>query len=233
MQIGCGPKDLETFRDCDECPEMVRIPAGSFLMGASPFTNSAEDKEKPQHLVQVQTFAIGKFKVTQEQWYAMMGDNPSLNKGRTLPVENITWNDAQLFVTKISQKTGKKYRLLSEAEWEYAARAGTTTEYFWGDDIKQAKEFAWGSGDSENPTHPVGLKKHNKFDLYDTAGHVWEWTQDCANENYIGAPIDGRAWTDGDCSDRVMRGGYFRPTTRAFYSGHYGEVGLRVARDLP
>jgi formylglycine-generating enzyme required for sulfatase activity len=231
MQIGCGPKDLETFRDCDECPEMVRIPAGSFLMGASPFSNLAQDKEKPQHSVQIKAFAIGKFKVTQEQWYAMMGDNPSVNKGRTLPVESITWDDAQLFVNKLNQKTGKKYRLPSEAEWEYAARAGTTTEYFWGDDEKQFKDYAWLSGDMDH-IHPVVLKKHNKFDLYGTVGDVWEWTEDCKNENYVGAPIDGSAWRSGDCSWRVLRGGQIRPATRAFFMGTFDSIGLRVARDL-
>ena len=130
------------FKDCDDCPEMVVIPAGSFLMGSpidpeqDPFSNGkpvkvGEDNEKPQHRVNIQVFAIGKYEVTQEKWYAVMGNNPSSKKGRTLPVESVSWNDAQLFVQKLSQKTGFNYRLPSEAEWEYAARAGSTTSFFW------------------------------------------------------------------------------------------------------
>lgn len=137
---------------------MINIPAGSFLMGSDPFTNIANHFEKPQHLVQIQAFAMGKYEVTQEQWHVVMGDNPSLNKGRKLPVENISWNEAVLFVQKLSQKTGKNYRLPTEAEWEYAARAGTTATYFWGDDKKQTKDYAWHDSISENKSQPVGLK---------------------------------------------------------------------------
>ena len=126
------------FKDCAECPEMVVIPAGSFMMGSPPdlkpdpsskekFDPFPVDNQKPQHRVDIQSFAIGKYEVTQEQWYAVMGNNPSSNKGRTLPVENVSWDDAKLFVQKLSQKTGKNYRLPSEAEWEYAARASDTS----------------------------------------------------------------------------------------------------------
>ena len=207
------------FKDCDECPEMVVIPAGSFMMGSppdpeqDPFSNAkpvkvGEDNEKPQHRVNIQSFAIGKYEVTQEQWYAVMGNNPSSNKRRTLPVESISWNDAQLFVQKLSQKTGKKYRLPSEAEWEYAARGGSATKYPWGNSDAELHVYAWFNAIA-NATNPVGLKTPNQFGLYDMIGNVWEWTQDCLNKNYKGAPTDGSAWMGGECSHRILRSGSF------------------------
>jgi len=239
-QTACAPQLQAAFKDCEECPEMINIPAGTFLMGSDPFTNVANEFEKPQHRVQIQAFAMGKYEVTQEQWYAVMGYNPSVNKGRKLPVENISWDEAGLFAQKISQKTGKNYRLPTEAEWEYAARAGTTTTYFWGEDKKQTKEYAWYDSISENKSQIVGLKKPNQFGLYDMFGNVWEWTQDCWNENYNGAPNDGSAWIAGNCSTkRVMRGGEWgshpdglRSAFR-FYSsanGGFQYLGIRVVR---
>jgi formylglycine-generating enzyme required for sulfatase activity len=234
-----APKGVLAFKDCDECPEMVSIPAGTFLMGADLFTNLATDTEKPQHHVNIQSFFIGKFEITQEQWFALMGSNPSKNKGRKLPVDTVSWDEVQLFLLKLSQKTGKKYRLPSEAEWEYAARANTTTEYFWGDNPQLASDYAWHSGNSERQTQPVGLLKPNLFGLYDTMGNVWEWTDDCWNLNYIGAPTDGSAWLKSDCYSRVSRGGsrevgfrYLRSTLRYFRSAieRDGVIGFRVAR---
>jgi formylglycine-generating enzyme required for sulfatase activity len=222
------------LKDCPECPDMVEIPAGNFMMGSPP-EKVVEENEKPQHLVNIKSFSIGKYEVTQEEWFAVMGNNPSSNKGRTLPVENISWDDAQLFVQKLSQKTGKKYRLPFEAEWEYAVRAGTTTQYFWGDNIKESNNYV---GNSSKQTHPVGLNKPNQFGLYDMVGNVWEWTQDCWNQNYSGAPTDGSAWTSGDCSLRVLRGGswgYFPLNLHTSYRSRYYAVGrinligLRVA----
>jgi TonB family protein len=215
------------FKDCDDCPEMVVIPAGSFLMGSppdpeqDPFSDAKPVKiglgdEKPQHRVDIQTFAIGKYEVTQEQWYAVMGNNPSEKDGSTLPVGNVSWDDAQLFVQKLSQKTGKKYRLPSEAEWEYAARAGSTTTYPWGNSNTELHVYT-----GLRVIRSVGLKKPNQFGLYDMLGNVWEWTQDCWNKNYIGAPTDGSAWTGGDCSQRVLRGG----------SSHYLQMVRSSARD--
>jgi formylglycine-generating enzyme required for sulfatase activity len=243
MQMGCESKDLAVFKDCDECPEMVSIPAGSFLMGADPFTNLAYEREKPQHSVNIKAFAIGKFEITQEQWYSVMGYNNSSNKGRKLPVENISWDEAQLFVLKLSQKTGKKYRLLSEAEWEYAARSKTVTQYFWGDDVKQANDYAWHSEISNDQAQPVGLKKPNQYGLHDMLGNVWEWTHDCWNENYKGAPVDGSSWAAEVCpsteNSRVMRGGNWemaaidlRTSTRQHNPAKkgYPYVGFRVAR---
>jgi len=244
-------KPLAVFKDCDECPEMVVIPAGSFLMGSppdpeqDPFSNAkpvkiGEDNEKPQHRVTIQSFAIGKYEVTQEQWHAVMGDNPSKNKGRTLPVENVSWGDAQSFVQKLSRKTGKKYRLPSEAEWEYSVRGGSTTTYPWGNSDAELHVYAWFNAIA-NATNHVGLKKPNQFGLYDMLGNVWEWTSDCWNENYDGVPIDGSAWVRGKCINRVVRGGSWgidpsslrsslRLDAYGVFSSQYN--GFRVARDL-
>ena len=239
------------FNDCDECPEMVVIPAGSFLMGSppdpeqDPFSNAkpvkiGEDNEKPQHRVNIQSFAIGKYEVTQEQWHAVMGDNPSKNKGRTLPVENVSWGDAQSFVQKLSRKTGKKYRLPSEAEWEYSVRGGSTTTYPWGNSDAELHVYAWFNAIA-NATNHVGLKKPNQFGLYDMLGNVWEWTQDCWNANYNGSPTDGSAWVNGNCSLRVLRGGSWlylpldlrsASRNRSAIAGRLSSNGFRVAKDL-
>jgi formylglycine-generating enzyme required for sulfatase activity len=239
------------FKDCYDCPEMVVIPAGSFLMGSPPDRKQdplssekpvkvSEDYEKPQHRVDIQSFAIGKYEVTQEQWFAVMGYSRSSNKGLTLPVENVSWNDAQLFVQKLSEKTGKKYSLPSEAEWEYAARGGSTTSYPWGSSDAELHVNAWFSAIAAT-TNPVGLKKPNQFGLYDMIGNVWEWTQDCWNPSYSGAPTDGSVWLRGDCSSRVVRGGswnfnsqYLRTARRSgfYFTVRSSSGGFRVARTL-
>jgi formylglycine-generating enzyme required for sulfatase activity len=237
-----APQPGTVFKDCDECPEMVTIPAGNFLMGSKgdPFSSDPpNEREQPQHSVSIRSFAIGKFEVTQEQWYSVMGTMPSNFKGRTLPVERVSWPDAQAFVQKLSAKTGKAYRLPTEAEWEYAARAGSQTNYFFGDDPAQLGRYAWFTSNSKNSTQPVGEKLPNAFGLYDMLGNVWEWTEDCGNDNYNSAPTDGSAWTRGDCSRRVLRGGSWnfspqdlRAAIRGWDSatvrGNYS--GFRVAR---
>ena len=230
------------FKDCDDCPEMVAVPAGSFLMGskADPFASSPPSAdEMPQHAVSIKAFSLGKFEVTQEQWFALMGNLPSKFKGRTLPVEQVSWDDAQAFVKKLSEKTGKQYRLASEAEWEYAARAGSQTAYAFGDDARELGRYAWFSENAGQTTHSVGEKQPNAFGLYDMSGNVWEWTEDCWNANYNSAPTDGRAWTTGDCSLRVLRGGSWgsvpqnlRAALRYGFTSAYrlGDFGFRVAR---
>ena len=236
------------FSDCSVCPEMVTLKTGSFFMGSSdldePISLANPDllaDEKPHHLVNIQSFALGKFEVTQTEWNSLMGTDPSLKKGSTHPVENISWNDAQLYVKKLSQKTGKKYRLPSEAEWEYAARAGSTAKYPWGDAVNQIDEYAW-SKNNATSTKAVGLKTSNQFGLHDMIGNIAEWTEDCWQSTYQNAPSDGSAWLSGNCSLRVLRGGAWgddpqnlRVTVRdgthpTYY--RFSSSGFRVARDL-
>ena len=170
-----------------------------------------------------QDFYLGKYPVTQQQWEAVMGNNPSNFKGGSLPVETVSWDDAQIFIQKLNQLSGKKlYRLPTEAEWEYACRAGTTSEYYFGDDASQLGEYAWFGGNSGQTTHPVGQKKPNEWGLYDMAGNVWEWTD---------------SWYDSSRSYRVIRGGSWFPSAvfcrsarRSYYSpdDRNDDVGFRL-----
>jgi len=233
------------IKDCPECPEMVVLPSGSFMMGSppNPFSNLELKSiglpdEKPQHLVSIQSFAIGKYEVTQEQWYAVMGNSPSENKGRNLPVEQVSWDDVRQFISKLNLKTGQKYRLPSEAEWEYAARAGSETAYPFGDSDSELQTYAWFSAIADK-TNMVGSKRPNQFGLFDMLGNVWEWTEDCWHDNYLGAPLDGKAW-DAVCnaSGRLLRGGswfneppYFRVAFRIRFPAHTRDrtIGFRLA----
>ena len=191
--------------------EMIKIPAGSFLMGSAGwFNNSHED---PQHQVNLQEFYLGKYPVTQEQYQAIMGTNPSEFKDNPKnPVENAQWYLAYTFCQKLSEKTGKKYRLPSEAEWEYACRAGTQTRYYFGDNEKQLGEYAWFDKNSNSKTHPVGQKKPNNWGLYDMSGNVWEWCKDPYRDSYVNKPENiknngNTAWSSSNISPRVLRGG--------------------------
>ena len=192
--------------------EMIYIPAGTFLMGSPDNDSQAYKDEKPQHQVTItQPFYIGKYPITQEQYEAIMGNNPSYFKnGGKYPVEYVSWNDAQEFCQKLSKLTGKTYRLPTEAEWEYAARAGNQSSYYYGDDENQLGDYAWYEENSNNQTYPVGQKKPNKWGLYDMLGNVWEWCEDDRHDNYNGAPTDGKVWIDNNCSQseyRIRRGG--------------------------
>ncbi|MBK7000374.1 MAG: SUMF1/EgtB/PvdO family nonheme iron enzyme [Rhodoferax sp.] len=201
------PTAEQTIKDCDVCPEMVVIPGGSFQMGS----NDGDSDEKPVHTVNVRSFAMGKYEVTQGQWKTVMGSNPSrfTDCGDDCPVEKVNWDDVQEYIKKLNARSGKQYRLPSEAEWEYAARAGTTTTYFWGNDIGKNNANCDGCGSrwDNKTTAPVGSFKANGFGLYDMSGNVWEWVQDCGNNSYSGAPSDGSAWMSGNCGQRVLRGG--------------------------
>ena len=199
--------------------EMVAIPGGDFMMGSPPGEKNRYLSESPQRPVAVPGFFMGKYEVTQAQYQAIMGTNPSSFKGDNLPVETVSWNEAVEFCKKLSQKTGREYRLPSEAEWEYACRAGTTTPFYFGDTITGdlANYNATSIYASEPPrqyrqqTTSVGSFRPNAFGLYDMHGNVWEWCQDTWHDNYNGAPTDGSAWVSNNDnryqSTAVLRGG--------------------------
>lgn len=245
------PKD--TFRECADCPEMVVVPAGSFTMGSSASEQGRyHDNEGPQHAVTIrQQFAVGKFHVTRDQFAAFVNDSghvvgtchgghswrdPGFTQEGSHPVVCVSREDATAYAAWLSQKTGRAYRLPSEAEFEYAARAGTTTPYWWGSAITHEQANYDGSG-----TVPVGSFKPNPFGLYDVHGNAWEWMADCGHANYNGAPADGSAWTTGDCSAHVCRGGSWanipellRAATRGNGTTVWpweGIDGFRLARD--
>ena len=194
---------------------MVRVDGGSFTMGCQWVRDgNCFDDEEPAHRVQVRGFEIGKYEVTQELWEAVMGDNPSRFRGcDRCPVEQVGWDDVQAFLGRLNNLTGERYRLPSEAEWEYAARGGRQSRgyrYAGGND---AGSVGWYRDNSGRRTHAVGGKRANELGLHDMSGNVWEWAQDCWNDSYGDAPKDGRAWERGGCNLRVVRGGswYFRP----------------------
>jgi formylglycine-generating enzyme required for sulfatase activity len=215
--------------------EFVLIPTGSFMMGSDLY---ADSNETPQHRVTIsQSFYLGKYEVTQAQWEAVMGNNPSEFKGQSNPVENVSWNDAQTFIERLNRKEGtKKYRLPTEAEWEYAARAGTTTLFSFGDDVDSLGQYAWYA---TIMSLPVGGKLPNPWGLYDMHGNVWEWVQDWYDESYYAkSPAsDPRGPAVG--SNRVLRGGGFasdsaeplRSAKRGSYSPEIRSVvsGFRIA----
>ncbi|MEH2079441.1 MAG: formylglycine-generating enzyme family protein, partial [Nostoc sp.] len=199
--------------------EMVQIPGGTFMMG-SPEGEAERDKdESPQHQVKVPGLFMGKYEITQAQYQAIMNKNPSNFKGEKRavePVKQVSWDDAVEFCKKLSQKTGKTYRLPSEAEWEYACRAGTKTPFYFGETIttdlvNYNGDYPYGSapkGEFRQQTTNVGKFPPNSFGLYDMHGNVWEWCQDVYNDNYQGAPKDGSAWLTGkDDNTRLLRGG--------------------------
>jgi formylglycine-generating enzyme required for sulfatase activity len=243
-----SPAPLNQAPKCDYCPEMVAIPGGQFQMGS----NTGDSDEKPVRTVTVRAFMMGKYEVTQAQWKAVMESNPSSFKacGDNCPVENVSWNDAQAYIAKLNAKTGSKYRLPSEAEWEYAARAGSTGKWSFGDDENEIGKYAWYGfspeygGNSEKKTHLVGEKLKNPFGLYDMHGNVWEWAEDCYHDGYNNAPVDGSAWVK-DCQKdirRVLRGGswddypsFLRSAIRVRFAPEIrGYVtGLRVAWTPP
>ena len=246
------------FRDCDDCPELVVVPAGSFEMGSPESEAKRYDDEGPQHRVTIsQPFAVGQYEVTFAQWDACVsgggcGDYRPDDEGwgrRNRPVINVSWKDAKAYVRWLSEKTGKAYRLPSESEWEYAARAGTRTPFHTGRTIstEQANydgNYTYGSGRKgqyRERTVAVGSFGANGFGLHDVHGNVWEWVEDCWNDSYRGAPADGSARESGNCSRRVLRGGSWSYGPRdlrsalriRFVAGlRYYDAGFRVARTL-
>ena len=221
-------------KDCDFCPLMVVIPAGSFTMGSPNSEAGRDSDEGPLRQVDiVRSFSLGKFEITfgefkqfvQSTGYSMTGgcffyngkefvkdagkswNNPGFYQTNNDPVTCVSWDDATAYAKWLSKVAQKPYRLPSEAEWEYAARAQSKTAYSFGNSPSELSGYAWFSSNSEGKTHAVGMKQANKFGLHDMHGNVLEWTQDCWNENYNGAPSDGSVWSAGDCSRRVLRGG--------------------------
>jgi formylglycine-generating enzyme required for sulfatase activity len=242
----------QVFRDCDECPEMVVIPAGSFLMGSPVSEKNRTDDEGPQHQVTIgKPFAMARFEVTFEEYEVFAKDTTNATAkipmaegyGRH-PVSNVSWADAVAYTKWLSKRTGKNYRLPSEAEWEYAARAGASSAYWWGNDIGRNRANCVGCDSQweKKQTAPVGSFAANAFGLYDIHGNIQEWTQDCEHDSYEGAPSNGEAWVvDGDCDSRKLRGGSWinrpptlRASSRQSYQASFRnvDVGLRVAQDL-
>ncbi len=239
-----------SFKDCPNCPEMVIAPAGNFTMG-SPQDEPEHQSDETQHTVKIaRPFAVGRFAVTFAEWDACADDggcggakpgDQGWGRGDR-PVINVNWNEAKDYIDWLSKKTGKEYRLLSEAEREYVTRAGTTTPFWWGRSITPALANYDGSlGGYRAKTLPVKSFKPNPWGLYQVHGNVWEWTEDCWHGSYNGAPADGSAWTTGECTFRVLRGGswdslpqYLRAACRNYFlpGDRSGIVGFRVARTL-
>jgi formylglycine-generating enzyme required for sulfatase activity len=203
--------------------EMVYIPGGTFTMGSPESEENRSRDEGPQHQVEISPFYLGKYPVTQAQYEAIMGNNPSNLQGKNRPVESVTWHNAVKFCQKLSQKTGKTYSLPSEAEWEYACRAGTTTPFHFGEILTPGLanydgNYVYASGPRgvyREQTTEVGSFPPNAFGLYDMHGNVWEWCQDVWHDNYNGAPTDGSAWESGGYSSlRVQRGGSWNSSPR-------------------
>jgi formylglycine-generating enzyme required for sulfatase activity len=190
----------------DEAIELVRLPSGQFTMGST----RGLPLEVPVHPVVIERpLFLGRFPITQGQWTAVMGTNPSLFRGEDRrPVDSVSWDDAQGFCGRLSDLTGREVRLPTEAEWEYACRAGSTSEYFFGDDEQGLGEYAWYELNSDEQTHPVGLRLPNPWGLSDLLGNVWEWCEDIWHADYTGAPSSGTAWMEGESAQprRVLRG---------------------------
>lgn len=245
----------DRLRDGSLGPEMVTIPAGRFKMGA--VLGGGDSDEKPVHLVTIaRPFAMGKYEVTFEEYDRFCqatGRNlpkdgrryfpfSSWGRGRR-PVMNVTWDDAVAYTRWLSEQTGRKYRLPSESEWEYAAGAGSVERFWWGYSLgeNRANCKECGSKWDNKKTAPVGSFNANPFGLFDTAGNVWEWCQDTWHESYEGAPADGSAWVGGEDERRVQRGGSFGSKPRYIRSsargrghpaGRYVYLGFRLVRDL-
>ena len=247
-------KPHESFREClVDCPAMVVVSAGEFTMGSPSNEKGRYDNEGPQHKVTIaRPFAVSKYAVTFDAWDACVKVGGCPKEGRASdagwgrgrrPVIYVSWDDAKAYVAWLSKMSGKPYRLLTEAEWEYAARAGTTTAYYWGDEIGKNNANCNGCGSQWDGRHtaPVGSFAPNAFGLYDMAGNVWQWVEDCYHESYNGAPADGSAWQAGDCKSSVVRGGSWDEDPQLLRSAGRNrgssslrddDLGFRVGRTL-
>ncbi len=226
------------IKDCTECPDMVLLPSGSLPMKLDKVPDA-----KATVTVNIRSFAIGKTEVTQRQWKAIMGNNPSrfVACGLDCPVENVSWKDIAQFIRKLNQKTGQNYRLPSEAEWEYAARGGGASDALFADNAAALEDQAWYIANSRKAPRPVAGKKPNAFGLHDLYGNVWEWVEDCFHASYAGLPLDGSAWTTACTSpQRVLRGGSWSDEASSLRNrGRYAPeirnliTGFRLARTAP
>lgn len=277
-----GLRTGDVFRDCSQCPEMVVVPVGEFIMGSPDTEPGRSSAESPRHSVRIgRRLAIGKVSVTVKEYEAFIAStggvsdgggcsvwtayghrfekdrsfkSPSFAQGPNHPAVCVSWQAATTYTNWLTTQSRKTYRLLSEAEWEYAARAGSTTRYYFGDDEAQlckygngadrTSAFLWGNHLCSDgvgvQTAEVGRYSPNTFGLYDMIGNAWSWAQDCWNNSYVGAPADGSPWISGDCNRRVIRGGSWdngpkdmRSTTRGAHSLQAKDnIGFRVAREL-
>ena len=251
-RVAAAPPEI---RDCPECPPMVAIPAGRFMMGSPAGEEGRQDNEGPQIRVQVAAFAVARHETTFAEWDACAADGgcsrrpPDEGWGRgDRPVINVSWNDAQAYAAWLSRKTGKAYRLLSEAEWEYGARAGAGTQYSWGS-IASHEYANYGQDDCCGGfaagrdqwiyTAPVEAFPANAFGLYGMFGNVWEWVEDCWEESHSGRPADHTARKTGNCRLKVMRGGSWASLPVKIRAAHRelttpddrdSIIGFRVAR---
>jgi formylglycine-generating enzyme required for sulfatase activity len=257
QERGLMPKD--TFRDCADCPEMVVVPAGSFTMGSLANEKDRRSDEGPQHTVTIgRPFAVGKLHVTVDQYKVFVRETryeksrscdwrrPGFAQEGSHPVVCVSWDDAMAYATWLARKTGKPYRLLTEAEFEYAARGQTSPDtyprFWFGNDQQDRCRYANGTGscDGYEYTSPAGHYPPNAFGLYDMAGNAWQWTADCYHDSYNGAPADGSMWTSGSCNrGRVARGGSWnltpldlRAAIRNMYTAEGYSFGFRLARTL-
>ena len=227
------------IKDCTECPDMVLLPSGSLPMKLDKVPDP-KVAVAVAVIVNVPSFAIGKTEVTQRQWKAIMGNNPSrfVACGLDCPVENVSWRDIAQFIRKLNQKTGQSYRLPSEAEWEYAARGGGASDALFADNAAALEDQAWYIANSRKASRPVASKKPNAFGLHDLYGNVWEWVEDCFHASYAGLPLDGSAWTTACTSpQRVLRGGSWSDEASSMRNrGRYAPeirnliTGFRLAR---
>jgi formylglycine-generating enzyme required for sulfatase activity len=247
--ISATPKvELNEIRDCDACPVMALIPGGTFSMGTADGEIGKSDYETPKHNVTLEPFYVGKFEITNKEWNSCVQAKRCQDKvgsegknSEDLPISNVTWYDAQAYISWISKKTGKDYQLLTESQWEYAARAGSKSAYYFGAEPGSLGQYSWSESNADGVKHPVGLKQANSLELFDMYGNVSEWTADCWNESYLNAPINGSSWIEGNCSARVIRGGGFEdsPTSQRSASRSFGildfrslNLGFRVARKV-
>lgn len=268
----------KAFIDCkNDCPQMIKIPAGKFMMGSAEAEIGRVKTEGPQHAVTIgKAFAMSVYPITRDEFATFVVDskyadagvcktmeagkwtdkqgwnwrNPGYDQNGKEPVACASFNDAQAYAEWLSKKTGKHYRLPTEAEWEYAARAGTTTPYWWG--TQASHEYAnYGAEKCCDPlkqgrdqwdyTSPAGAMRANAFGLYDMGGNIFQWTEDCWNDSFVGAPADGSAWKTGNCNEPVQRGSSWHASAdfiRVAYRVHFDRadrniyMGFRIARDL-